>query len=383
MTGDVSERASVENPGVSLTLATLNLYHWAEPGVGWYQPDSAGHSAEGWAAKRRWLQAQLREIDADIIAFQEVVSLEALRADCAAVGYAYCEAVAEPRIRKAEPETLPKDGPVIDGGRFYTKPVQAMASRYPMQVSPLVANADVSRSLGVSDDRAFRRPAVRAVVDIPNVGPVVAYACHLKSPGVGVEDALIAGQSEPPLDPSGAARWRLEALSRAHAAAAIQRQFEASQLYHAAAADIAEDPRRPVAIMGDLNDEPDSPSLLALTPLRAGERDGGAHGAEDGDDQSGDDAAYAEALGRFRMADAFRIAPRDLAGDLRPATHRSGAEGSAIDFVLVSSHLQPGAPGAISRSAAWRVHDRHFRGGAPERSSDHAAVSVRFQIAAA
>ena len=354
-----------EDAAPTLTLATLNLYHWAEPGIGWYGPGS-GHDAASWDAKRAWLSSMLAQISPDLIGFQEVVSVESLRADCAAAGLRCFATVAEPHLREAE-----------DGSAYYNRPVQAVASRWPMRAAAVEPDPAVSHSLGVSDDRTFRRPAIRAEIEHPTLGPVVAYVCHLKSPGVGVEDALIAGKSEPPQEAEALARWRLEALSRAHAAAAIQRQFEASQLYHAATADIAEDAARPVAILGDLNDDPASPALRALTPFAAFERDGGAHG-EAGDPPHA--ALEAKALDLFRFVDAYRLSPRSWAEDDRPATHRSGASGDAIDFILVSAALRPG--GRVA-SVRHRVHDRHFRGGRPSIGSDHAGVYALFTLSGA
>lgn len=356
-----------------LTLATLNLYHWAAPGIGWYRP-GRGHDEAGWAAKRLWLASMLAEMDADLVAFQEVVSIDVLKADCAAAGYPHFATVADPHFRETE-GALENEA----GARYYNRPVQAVASRWPMRAAEVKPDHAVSRTLGLSSDRAFRRPAVRAEAEAPGIGPVVVYGCHLKSPGVAVEDALMAGADQPPAEAEARARWTLEALSRAHAAAATQRLFEASQLFHAAAADIAADPRRPVAIMGDLNDTPDSPALLALTPLRAFERDGGA---EPEDAAAAEHAVFAAALERFRLRDAYRLAPRDVSGDARPPTHRDGASGAAIDFILVSAALQPGAGDARAGRVAWRAHDRHFSRLDPVASSDHAGVSARFEFSA-
>ena len=311
-------------------------------------------------------------MDADVVGFQEVVSIDALKADCAAAGYPHFATIAEPRIREAE------DG---SGRLLYTRPVQALAARWPLTAAALRADHAVSRTLGLASDREFRRPPVRAVVQTPVFGPVVVYACHLKSPGVGIEDAQMAGAQEPPEAPEARARWTLQALSRAHGAAAIQRLFEASQLYHAAAADIAEAPDRPVAIMGDLNDTPDSAALAALTPFRAFERDGGDDGAAA--EAEAEDADFAAGLARYRLLDAFRLSPRARDRDGRPATHRAGARGETLDFILVSAALQPEQADARVKKVAHFVHDRHFFAGQPSENSDHAGVSAVFEAAGA
>lgn len=334
-----------------MRIATLNLYHYAAPGVFWYRRE-ATHSEESWAVKNAWLRGCLDAIDADIVGFQEVVSIEALRALCAEAGYPHFAAVAEPRF-------------LADDRAVYKRPVNAVASRWPMSAEELGAAPGVARTLSLDDDDSFRRPVVKAAIETPAFGPVLVYCCHLKSPGVAAGDALMAGRSEAPEEPRARARWRLEALSRAHGRAQIQRMLEASLLYHEAAARVDEAPGRPLFILGDFNDAPESAALMALTPHREFERDGAA----------GLTPSQAEEQ-TFRLIDAWRLAPRDPERDGRPPTHREGAEGVAIDFILTSSALHPWAPHAIGRVVAAEVHDGHFQAGHPALSSDHAPVSA-------
>ena len=256
------------------TVATVNLYHWAEPGIGWYSAE-ASHSSEGWAEKCAWLTALLAEMDADVVGFQEVVSVAHLEALCAAAGYAHFSVVAEPRFAEAELNAEP--APAV--ARYYTRPVQAVASRHPMPAQPVRASASVARA--------------------------------------------------------------------------------------------AEAPDRPIFGVGDLNDDPSSSALRALTAYRPFERDGGA---------AGDDAdpALVDPAQAFRLIDAHRLSPPSLTSDHRAPTHRSGARGEPIDFVLVSAPLHPWA--TPQRLVRARVHDAHFRGGDPARSSDHAAVSAQVGV---
>ncbi|MEL6979187.1 MAG: endonuclease/exonuclease/phosphatase family protein [Pseudomonadota bacterium] len=350
----------------ALTLATLNLYHWAAPPLGWYGPDE-GHSEASWAAKRLWLAEILREMDADVVGFQEVVSVEALREDCAAAGYPYLAAVAEPAIREARADP---GAPAPERAAFYRRPVNAVAARFPITTAPARVHPALPKALGLAADRDFRRPVVRAEIEAPGVGPVLVYCAHLKSPGVSERDAPMQGLETPPEDAAVRARWSLEGLSRAAAYAMIQRMFEATALQHAAMADIAAAPERPVALLGDLNDTPESAALQALTPFAAFERDGGAEvaaAAPIGGDPSAD---------LYRLVDAARLAARDLRSDARAPTHRAGASGEAIDHIIVSRALR-GGPLQLS---AYTVHDSHFRGGDPAQSSDHAGVSARFSL---
>lgn len=355
MSKDAPSKARQPDIERLLKVASLNLYHWATPEIGWYAPTSR-HTPDGWAAKTGWLEETLARIDADVIGFQEVVSVAHLRTLMAKAGYPHFATVDEPHFSAEDPNV-------------YNRPVQAIASKYPVQASRATPPRGVAGALGLNETRDFRRAPIEARVALPGLGETICFVAHLKSPGVGVGDALIAGQSQPPEAPVAAARWTLEALSRAHCAASIQRVFEASALYHLAAERIAEKPQRPVLIMGDLNDEPDSPALRALTAYRPFERDGAA-------EQPDEDAAPVDCAQQWRMIDAQRLSPRLLWSDERRATHRAGAKGDPIDFILVSSALQAWCAHAVGMVIDFAVVDSWFRRCDPAAASDHAAVVV-------
>ena len=344
---------------MAFTVASLNLFHYAEPGLWWYRRDPDGastHSAEGWARKQAWLRRLLGEIDADVIGFQEVVSAQALRALCAEAGYPHFATVAEPHFSGSDPAV-------------YKRPVNAIASRLPMRATATPVAAGVCQTLGLRHEHGFRRPVPRAEIDAPEIGPVLVYCCHLKSPGVSPGEALMAGQSEPPDDPAARARWRLEAISRAHGRTMMQRMLEASLLFHDAAEQLTRAPDRPLLIVGDFNDAPDSAALRAMTPRRSAK-------ALD------DSAACYWLVDARRLATARRDeSPPYASAFARPtgaetATHRdeSGAT-STLDYIIASAALHPWNPNAVGRITACHVHDAYFAEAAAE-SSDHAAVSV-------
>lgn len=338
--------------GAMLRVATLNLYHFAEPGVWWYAAagDNRFDAAE-WAAKRAWLSAELAAMDADVVGFQEVVAVGALADLTRAAGYAHFALVAEPRI-------------AVEGGRrIYRRPVQALASRLPLEAEAVAPRPGFAAALGLAEGWSFRRPPVKARLRFGGRDCVI-YCAHLKSPGVSADDAPMDGEAA--LEP---ARRQAEGLSRAHAFAAMQRVMEASALYHDVSATLAAAPETLAIVMGDLNDGPDSPSLKALTPSAPAERDGGAVPAPDG----------AEAGAAPLLIDAHRLAPRALSADARPSTHRAGAEGSAIDFILVSAAAHQPRGRSSAERRGWRltehrVFDAHFHRADPRVTSDHAAV---------
>lgn len=332
--------------GDRLRVATLNLFHYAEPGVGWLSEDAA-HSAQSLAAKDAWLEAELASIDADVIGFQEVVAHERLQALCARAGYPHFAMAAEPIIH----------APHEPGGmQVYRRAQQAVASRHPMRAERVTPREWLAKCLSLHNHWDFRRPPVRAHVETPHFGEVVVYCAHLKSPGAQPSDAPIHDPApEPGRDP-------MEAQSRAIAKQAIQRVAEATGLYHDVCAMIAAAPKRPVIALGDMNDLPGSDTLAAMTPwVEAGKREADMPAAM---------------LERFRMIDAAYLAPGPLGAARGAATHRSGAQGSELDFVLVSAALFPWRDDAVGHVLDRRVHDAHFRAGGATETSDHAAVSV-------
>lgn len=341
----------------SFRVASFNLYHFAEADVWWYEHASAApettrpcFSVAEWAAKTSWISSVLAEINADVVGFQEVVSVEALRLICAALGYAHFATIAEPRLVE------------IDGATVYRRPVQAVASRIPFSAEAAQAPAGFAAAFGLAEGWGFRRPPVLARLQPPGFGPVALFCCHLKSPGVSVDDVAMVGEEG--LD---MVRRTVQGLSRAHAFATMQRVLEASALRHLACAEIdrgaAVGTPPHVMVIGDLNDTPDSPALRALTADIPSERDGGAA-------KSGDISNSSHIL-----RDAFRLSARELGSDLRPPTHRSGAAGEAIDFILTSAGGQDD-PVTV---AAHQVWSQHFIAGDPRTTSDHAPVSADFR----
>lgn len=336
-----------------IRIATLNLYHWAEPGIWWYaREEGARHSEEGWAAKQIWLRGLLAQMDADLVGFQEVVSVEALKALCAESGYPHFAIAGEPVVEGADPE---------DG--VYVRPVQAVASRLPFEATAFRAPEGFAESAGLAPDWGLRRPAVQVVVFAPNIGEVLVYVCHLKSKGAAPK--ALRFKEETPWEER--VRETLTATSRGHLSAVGQRAAEASALYHEAVARIAEAPDRPVIVMGDLNDDPYTPALEAIAATRS-PREIGDTALEECPPET------ADLVERYRLFDAWRLLRRDPLRDGRPATHAGGASRSVIDFILVSRALHPDyAEGRVS-VVDGAVFDAHLYQGDAASSSDHAGV---------
>ncbi|MEO1291251.1 MAG: endonuclease/exonuclease/phosphatase family protein [Pseudomonadota bacterium] len=335
-----------------IRIATLNLLHFAAPPIWWYRRDPDAEapsqfSEAAWRAKCAWLRETLARTDADVIGFQEVVSVDALRALVVEAGYPHFFAAAEPRFVD-EPEAVR-----AQQGAIYDRPVQAIASRYPMQAEALSPPPNYAATLGLPPTWAHRRPPVKAVVELPGFGQTLVYCCHFKSHGA--DDNRLAPEDE--TDSVALAIDALTARSRGHCRAAAQRAAEASAMAAEAAMQLSERPERPLIVLGDLNDEPHSVPLRALLPEPPG---------------SLPDPVRA-AMEPLRLFDAATLLPVPEGRDTRAPTHRWGAEGSVLDYICVSTNLRSGASGTV---VAHRVDNAHFRRAVPEATSDHAVVSV-------
>lgn len=340
--------------GAVVAVATLNLYHYASPDVWWYGVDPEGaarHTARSWTAKRLWLSCLLREMDADLVGFQEVVAVEDLRALAAEAGYPHFFAAGTPRIEASH------------GERVYVRPVQAIASRLPMRAFALSSPAGFAERMELHRDWDFRRPPAVAEVETA-LGPVWIACAHLKSPGAPIDEGAWAARLSDDMTPEARAREIAEARARGHAASVRQRAAEAAALQQAAFDAMAEQPDRGAIALGDFNAPPASPTLSALRAASS-EREAG------------------EAARFWRLHDAADLAPPSQI-PVRPATHRGGGAGTAIDFVMVSSLFAGAsfddASEAPARVIEHRVFDAHLRDGSdPASTSDHAAVRVRLR----
>ncbi len=217
----------------TLLLATCNLLNLASPGRRFYDSQDP-YSADEYARKIDWLGAQIRRLGADILAFQEVWDEAALRDAVAASGLRYAHLAA----------------PGAEQGAQGT-PRLAIASRWPLRELTSHRDFAAAQVLAVPDlgeHRAFERPVLEALIDMPGErGTMRVLIAHLKSkrPKFLQNEA---GETLEDRDDAGVqARASLRSLTiRAAESAALR------VLVHARLAQT----REPLVLMGDLNDGP-------------------------------------------------------------------------------------------------------------------------------
>ncbi len=207
-------------------LATLNLFNFAAPPAASYEWDNIYSSAQ-WQTKTTWLLDILQRCQPDVLAVQELFSVDVLAALVAPLGYQLAVA----------------SQPSLKDGHIFEQPVVGLLSRYPISaVTALRADpADIS-ALGLASF-GFSRPPLAATVQLPQLGALRVVVTHFKS------------RRPTELASPLLARWQAQQ----------QRALEAVMLRQLLP---AEADGRPLLLAGDLNDELSS---ALLQPLLAAE----------------------------------------------------------------------------------------------------------------
>ncbi len=170
--------------------------------------------------KQSWLRAHLSQLNSDIVAFQEVFSIEELKHQMKELGYSHFVTV---------------DSPNIEDKFIYSQPVLALASRFPItSCSPVT----LSQQYLPYDAFEFSRKPIHAVIEIPSLGPIDIYVIHFKSKRLELESE--ASQIE-------VSRWNDSTYGLWMSK--VQRGFEA-HLLHRYIVDNKLQTNRPLMLMG-------------------------------------------------------------------------------------------------------------------------------------
>ncbi|WP_020561204.1 endonuclease [Thiofilum flexile] len=339
-----------------MKFATFNLYQFLKPPFFWYERLAANtYTAEEWEQKRHWVLQRLRQMDADVVGFQEVFSVPELKALAEQAGYTTF-------IHVDEPAALAEDAEV------YIKPVVALAAKFPIQGLQTVSiPAAVLSDLRLTSDFHFSRQPICVTFDAPDLGVVQAYVVHLKSKRPILPPTEPYPDDMPWLD---RIQHTMQQLSRGNIAALLQRGAEATILYHHISEALLNQERLSVVVMGDLNDEEQSIPVAALTMSDRVYEAGGVDYTHWPEEAKG----Y---LHRFRLQDTFNLA-LNMRNRKRPYTHIFRGDGTVLDYILVSNNLSSHNPNACAEVAHYQVlHDHLDNDGIPNRlQSDHGQVKV-------
>ncbi len=225
---------------MNLKIGTFNLYNLVLPNTNYY--DKRSYSLSDYNKKVEWIAHQLRDMDTQIVGFQEIFHPEALNT----------------AIRKSE---LFENGDLLTTPANGGHPVVGLASKFPIMEHQVFTHfpeeAIVSLPITGDDDlfelpfRTFSRAVLRAVINVHGQEFTV-FVVHLKSK----RPKFIGDESrENPLD-----------VAKAQMRSLILRASEATALRAILLNDL-KDKTRPVIVMGDVNDT----GLSVTTKMISGE----------------------------------------------------------------------------------------------------------------
>ncbi|MGR5278720.1 endonuclease/exonuclease/phosphatase family protein [Vibrio rotiferianus] len=309
-----------------ITFASANLFNFIAPPGAYYDFENI-YSLDDWHDKLTWTKSQFEQLDPDVIGLQEVFSIEETKAFFAEIGYEYFATV---------------DTPHIEGDYIYSRPVVAVASRFPIESFEAVTfDKETLNAFGEIDAPTFSRKPVRACIVHPIIGHISVYVTHLKSQRPADSDT--PEQASRPI-----ARW----LSTQ------QRGWEAAMLRDAMQRQYALIPM-PTVLMGDMNQ--------AITPTSV---------------NNVLTEHYGDSVTDLQLNDGWEL-QMSPSLESRPATHYHFAKGNVLDYILLSQEFDAHADVSIAEVTNYQVLDSHLINPSFERdknASDHAFVALTVEI---
>ncbi|MGW5053604.1 endonuclease/exonuclease/phosphatase family protein [Actinokineospora sp. NPDC004072] len=324
---------------MDIKIGTFNVLNLARPGEVYYPNEPVYGEAE-FAAKTAWIGEQLRRMDADVVGFQEVFHVDALRAACAG-RYATVAA------------------PGADGA---SGPRVALASRLPL-AGPVESITDFPPGMDVPVEGialpvgTFSRPVLRARVVLDATTTVAVYVVHLKS------KRPIRDETAPAGDPREEAAGKARALIRRAAEATALRFLVLDDLVATA---------QPVIVLGDLNDGPRAVTtdiIMGDAPSRfwPGDRD------------------EREALWDRVLYSTHEINARNAGRDVS-YSHIYNGHYENLDHILVSEEFYDRNPDRIGEVTLLRHFNDHLADSqltddrAGRTTSDHAQLVAEIRM---
>ncbi len=309
-----------------ITFVSANLFNFIAPPGACYDFENI-YSLDDWHDKLAWTKSQFEQLDPDVIGLQEVFSIEETKAFFAEIGYEYFATV---------------DTPHIEGDYIYSRPVVAVASRFPIESFEAVTfDKETPNAFGEIDAPTFSRKPVRATIIHPIIGHISVYVTHLKSQRPADSDT--PEQASRPI-----ARW----LSTQ------QRGWEAAMLRDAMQRQYALIPM-PTVLKGDMNQ--------AITPTSV---------------NNVLTEHYGDSVTDLQLNDGWEL-QMSPSLESRPATHYHFATGNVLDYILLSQEFDAHADVSIAEVTNYQVLDSHLINPSFERdknASDHAFVALTVEI---
>jgi endonuclease/exonuclease/phosphatase family metal-dependent hydrolase len=389
---------------IQFTIASFNVKNLIGPDREYYRFQQ--YTQEEYAWKEDWLAEMLVRMNADIICFQEIFELDALKsvvAEADRIGNASNDDVvpdSSKRYRKRAifrklayrdySDAMFAFAPnANDGEPGQRRPGLAILSRMGFSEPPEIIQ-DLAPELQVEFDGgeagAFRlsrlsRPVLKA--KIPLGGQVVTvFNCHLKSK-LGEfhrpEGAAFAPEADlTQYDPVGRALGALRAATRRMAEAWVLRRLIVDALQAG----------NPVMVLGDFNDSENAVSSEIIAGERAFKNYAWMlrHDAKRPNDRYSDEEneAIQEAIDAHRLESCEKLFVKKSLRDM-VYTSAFGGVFESIDQILISRHFRE-SKAQIGEMEYFSVYNDHLTDGShPEApynklASDHGQIMGHFKL---
>jgi len=341
-----------------IKIATFNLFNFIEPPGAFYEFENI-YTQEQWQKKLNWVATYIHEHQPDVIGFQEVFTPAALAQLTQRCGLEYFAVL---------------DAPEVVDDFIYSKPVVALASRYPItEVHNVTVEDDWASTMGLQDDFGFSRKPLRATISLPKLGDCDCYVVHFKSKRALFDAQALSGMAKTAGPPSGNVGQLLAIEALGQWGSSIQRGSEAALLRYAMV-ERRTQTGNPMVLMGDFNDRLSDGVLAALTSVDTRIKP---------DPQLGE---IAHQLRDHRLNDAYDLyqsGQYSLSCQQRPATHYYFAKGSVLDYILLSSEFDIKNSRSLAEVGRYETYDRHLinpKFDLDSQSTDHAPVMITISI---
>jgi len=378
-------------------MATFNLFNYLEPPNAYYDFEKI-YTAEQWGRKQRWIVDYLNEYAPDVVGFQEVFSIESLKALMALQGYAHFAVV---------------DTPEVVDDFIFKRPVVAIASKFEIvEVAAVKHSNALASELGLCSDFTFSRKVLRATISLPHVGNTDCYVVHFKSKRPLLEpdeNTKSLATTDNELSPEKSIIEAFKANVAGSWGSTIQRGSEATLLMIEMIAR-REDTQYPMVLMGDFNNDLADgvlSHLLTKTLRFAPAFDVKAYLAKyclndawqlfktlkmseltAGNSQQNADSHKDEPQSIAPVASS--LIPSDSMSQINAAplltrkpTHYFGASSSVLDYILLSCEFDPSYDDSFYEVSDYHTYDRHLINPEYERddlTTDHAVVSITLTL---
>ncbi len=309
-----------------ITFVTANLLNFVAPPDAYYDFENI-YSSEQWQGKLSWTQNQLQKLEPDIIGLQEVFSIEQARLFFLELGYPYFATI---------------DTPHVADDYICSRPVVAIASRYPIELQQAVTFDNQSLApFGLNSAPEFSRKPIYAQIVHPTLGHIAVYVTHLKSQR--------PADSNDSVDSSRVmARW----LSTQ------QRGWEAAMLRDCMQKQYKDKPM-PTVLMGDMNQP------IVVNGVNRVLTD-----------------TLSDNVTDLQLSDGWDLQVTPSLED-RPATHYHFAKGNVLDYILLSQEFDAHSEVSVAEVTHYQVLDQHLINPSYERdkyASDHAFVALTVEL---